>query len=201
MEDAVTRIPYDEAYVKAIHLPKEISDLLLVEGLPQLRDKGNDLLGVHFRPMPERGLIQVQHEDGFITLLPIGYEWEDTAALLGVETGTGAVYSVDASSGEHGLINTSLLRFLEFLQRYAQFIENFSEVHEPSVMTLEEAQAKLAAFQRGELIPGKKKVHGSGRKEAISELRAFFAEQDPGSLSNEESWWSLVLEQLEDGLL
>ncbi|WP_418039547.1 SUKH-4 family immunity protein [Paenibacillus xylanilyticus] len=201
MEDAVTRIPYDEAYVEAIHLPKEISDLLLVEGLPQFRDKGNDLLGVHFRSMPERDLIQVQHEGGFITLLPIGYEWEETAALLGVETGTGAVYSVDALSGEHGLINTSLLRFLEFLQRYAQFIENFSEVLEPSVMTLEEAQAKLAAFQRGELISGKKKVHGSGRKEAISELRAFFAEQDPGSLSNEKSWWSLVLEQLEDGLL
>ncbi|MET3939585.1 hypothetical protein ABIC22_002397 [Paenibacillus sp. PvP094] len=201
MEDAVSRIQYDEAYVKAIHLPKESSDLLLVEGLPQFRDKGNDLLGVHFRSMPERGLIQVQHEGGFIKLLPIGYVWEETAALLGVETGTGAVYSVDASSGEHGLINTSLVRFLEFLQRYAQFIENFSEVHEPSVMTLEEAKAKLAAFQRGELTPGKEKIHGSGRKEAISELRAFFAEQDPGSLSNEKCWWSLVLEQLEDGLL
>ncbi|WP_170948221.1 hypothetical protein [Paenibacillus sp. 7516] len=49
MEDAVTRIQYDEAYVKAMHLPREISDLLLVEGLPQFRDEGNDLLGVHFR--------------------------------------------------------------------------------------------------------------------------------------------------------
>lgn len=201
MENAVTRIQYDEAYVKAMHLPREISDLLLVEGVPQFRDEGNDLLGVHFRSMPERGLIQVQRDDGFTTLLPIGYEWEEKSALFGVETGTGAVYSVEASSGEHGLINTSLVRFLEFLQRYAQFIENFSEVHEPSVMTLEEAQAKLAAFQRGELTPGKKKGHVSGRKEAISELRTFFAEQDPGSLSNEKAWWSLVLEQLEDGLL
>ncbi|WP_336782172.1 hypothetical protein [Paenibacillus illinoisensis] len=57
MEDAVTRIQYDEAYVKAMHLPREISDLLLVEGVPQFRDEGNDLLGVHFRSMPERGLI------------------------------------------------------------------------------------------------------------------------------------------------
>jgi hypothetical protein len=41
----------------------------------------------------------------------------------------------------------------------------------------------------------------AARFESVARLRGTFAELDPAALLDPENWWSVVLEQIEDGLL
>jgi hypothetical protein len=134
-------------------------------------------------------------------LLPIGYEWDEKTAALGLESGTGILYRVDVQTKEHAVINSSLHLFLAFLSRYAAIVKEHSKPDEPSVMTLEQAQAKLEAFRRGEIKPRSQVNEQLKKDEAVKQLRLFYTEKDPVSMLDEETWWSVVLEQLEDELL
>jgi len=192
-------VRYNQTLVQTARLPEETEELLLRFGLPQLRLNDEDLLGIHFKPLTEQGLIRTRDDQK--TLLPIGYEYEETSAILGLETDVGTLYRVDVQTGEYSFMNSNLTLFIEFLQRYAAFINENSESYEPTVMTLEQAQAKLAAFRRGEIIPSQQSSSQSARKLVLKQLRLLFVEKDPMSVLNEETWWSVVLEQLEDELL
>ncbi|MCM3174093.1 SUKH-4 family immunity protein [Paenibacillus sp. MER 99-2] len=199
MEQQLTNVRYDKALVEAAQLPKETQELLLQLGLPQLRLADEHVLGVHFTPLTDQGLIQTS--DGYKTLFPIGYEWEDSSIIFALETEIGTLYRLDGQKGEYSVVNTNLSLFLEFLHQYISFIHEHSRTSEPSVMTLEQVQAKLEAFRRGEIKPIAQPSSDSARKNALHQLRQFYTEKDPVSVSDEESWWSVVLEQLEDDLL
>ncbi|WP_128103806.1 SUKH-4 family immunity protein [Paenibacillus sp. DCT19] len=199
MEQQLTNVRYDKALVEDAKLPKETQELLLQLGLPQLRLADEHVLGVHFTPLTDQGLIQTS--DGHKTLFPIGYEWEDNSIIFALETEIGTLYRLDGQTGEYSIINTNLSLFLAFLHQYIVFIHEHSRTSEPSVMTLEQVQAKLEAFRRGEIKPTVQQPSKSLRKNALHQLRQFYTEKDPVSVSDEESWWSVVLEQLEDDLL
>ncbi|MDR6723227.1 hypothetical protein J2W91_001679 [Paenibacillus amylolyticus] len=199
MEQQLTNVRYDKALVEAAQLPKEIQELLLHSGLPQFRLAGEYMLGVHFTPLTDQGLVRTPDE--LVTLFPIGYEWEDPSTLFGLEEEIGTLYRLDGQTGEYSVVNTNLSLFLAFLHHYISFIHEHSRTSEPSVMTLEQVQAKLEAFRRGEIKPTAQPSSDSVRKNALHQLRQFCTEKDPVSVSDEESWWSVVLEQLEDDLL
>ncbi|WP_338540851.1 SUKH-4 family immunity protein [Paenibacillus tundrae] len=199
MAQQLTHVRYDKALVEAAQLPKEIQELLLHSGLPQFRLAGEHVLGVHFTPLTDQGLVRTPDE--LVTLFPIGYEWEDPSTLFGLEEEVGTLYRMDGQTGEYSVINTNLSLFLAFLHQYISFIHEHSRTSEPSVMTLEQVQAKLEAFRRGEIKPTVQQPSESVRKNALHQLRQFYTEKDPVSVSDEESWWSVVLEQLEDDLL
>ncbi len=192
-------VRYNQTLVQTARLPEDTEELLLRFGLPQFRLNDEDLFGIHFKPLTEQGLIRTL--DDRKTLLPIGYEYEETSAILGLETDVGTLYRVDVQTGQYSLINSNLSLFIEFLQRCAAFINENSESCEPTMMTLEQAQAKLAAFRRGEIMPPQQSSSQSAREQVLKQLRFSFAEKDPMSVLNEEAWWSVVLEQLEDELL
>jgi len=199
MDKPIQYIRYDQTLVEAACLPEETRRLLLEQGLPQLRHNDEDVLGVHFQPRTDRDFIT--DKEGKLKLFPIGYEWEESAAWLCVETGTGRVCTMDAETGELGQINTSLAAFVEFLKRYADVMQQFSTREEPTILTAEQARLKLEAFRRGEIKPGNKSTSIAAREKAVQELRAYYIEKDPASLASEDAWWSVVLEQLEDHLL
>ncbi|WFR64227.1 SUKH-4 family immunity protein [Paenibacillus amylolyticus] len=192
-------VRYDRSLVEAAQLPQETQDLLLLSGLPQFHMNQEALLGIHFEAKMDQGLIHTK--DGRKTMFPIGYEWDETTALLGLEAHTGSLYTLNVHTGEYGVINSSLSLFLTFLQRYAVFVNEYSRSYEPSVMTLEQAQAKLAAFRRGEVTPPAQKNSPQARKQALKQLRLFYTDSDPVSVAKEDSRWSVVLEQLEDEIL
>lgn len=192
-------VRYDPLLVEKANLSEETQELLLHSGLPQLTLDGEDVLGIKFISTPDMGLVRTS--DDFKTLLPIGYEWDAKTAILGLEAGTGILYRVDVQTKEYDVMNSSLHLFLAFLSRYKAIVEEHSKTYEPSVMTLEQAQAKLEAFRRGEIKPRLQQNEQSGRGEAVKQLRLFYTEKDPVSLLDEETWWSVVLEQLEDEML
>nr|WP_285888926.1 SUKH-4 family immunity protein [Paenibacillus polysaccharolyticus] len=192
-------IRYNPLLVGKADLSEETQQLLLHSGLPQLTLDGEDILGISFNPMPDMGLMSTW--DVLKTLLPIGYEWDEETAILGLEAGTGILYRVDVQSRDYDVMNSSIHLFLTFLRRYREIVQDHSQTNEPSVMTLEQVQAKLEAFRRGEIKPHLQKKEQSGRDEAVKQLRLFYTEKDPVSVLHEETWWSVVLEQLEDGLL
>lgn len=199
MENTSKVVRFDPAIVEKAELDIETQELLLRSGLLQIRMNGEDILGIRFDSQPNPGLIRA--EDGLRMLLPIGYEWDEKTAILGLEAGTGILYRIDVQTGECAVVNSSIHRFMEFLHRYASFIHEHSKQAAPSVMTLEQAQAKLEAFRRGEIKPRSQHSDRSARDQALKDLRLFYTEKDPVSVLNEETWWSVVLEQVEDGVL
>ncbi|MGN7415098.1 SUKH-4 family immunity protein [Paenibacillus sp. SAF-068] len=192
-------VRYDRSLVEAAQLPQYTQDLLLLSGLSQIHMNQEALLGIHFEAKTDQGLIRTK--DGRKTMLPIGYEWDETTALLGLEAETGLLYTLNVHTGEYGVINSSLSLFLTFLQRYALFVNEYSPSYEPSVMTLEQAQAKLAAFRRGEVTPPAQRYSPQARNKALKQLWLFYTDSDPASVAKEDTWWSVVLEQLEDEIV
>ena len=199
MDNTSQMVRYDPLLVEKAKLPEETQKLLIHSGLPQLTLDDEDVLGVRFNPLPDMGLKSTS--DDLKTMLPIGYEWDEETAILGLESGTGILYRVDAQSGEYDVINSSIHLFLAFLSRYTAIVQQHSKAYEPTVMTREQAEAKLEAFRRGEIKPRSQQSDQSGRDEAVKQLRLFYTEKDPVSLLDEETWWSVVLEQLEDEML
>ncbi|MEO2209895.1 SUKH-4 family immunity protein [Paenibacillus amylolyticus] len=192
-------IRYDPLLIEKANLSGETQELLLYSGLPQFTLNDEDVLGIRFNPLPDMGLMSTS--DDLKTLLPIGYEWDEQTAILGLESRTGIMYRVDVPTGEYAVMNSSIHLFLTYLSRYKEIVQEHSQANEPTVMTLEQVQAKLEAFRRGEIKPHLQKKEQSGREEAVKQLRLFYTEKDPVSMLDEETWWSVVLEQLEDELL
>ncbi|MBU5355322.1 SUKH-4 family immunity protein [Paenibacillus silvae] len=199
MEITSRLVRYNPELVEKAGLPEETQELLIRSGLPQFTLEGEPVLGIRFNPVLDCGLIRTSDDSKM--LLPIGYEWDEKTAALGLESGTGILYRVDVQTKEHAVINSSLHLFLAFLSRYAAIVKEHSKPDEPSVMTLEQAQAKLEAFRRGEIKPRSQVNEQPKKDEAVKQLRLFYTEKDPVSMLDEETWWSVVLEQLEDELL
>nr|WP_145404438.1 SUKH-4 family immunity protein [Paenibacillus xylanexedens] len=199
VENTSRLVRYDSVLVEKAGLPEEAQELLIRSGLPQFTLDGEPVLGIRFNSVLDCELIRTS--DDSKTLLPIGYEWDENTAALGLESGTGILYRVDVQTEEYAVMNSSLHLFLTFLGRYTAIVKQHSKPGEPSVMTLEQAQAKLEAFRSGEIKPRSQLNEQLKKDEAVEQLRLFYTEEDPVSMLNEETWWSVVLEQLEDDLL
>lgn len=196
MNREVRVVQYDPGLVKLAHFPEGTEAFLLQNGLP-LFESEEAVLGVYFQAFAGQGLIQAGEQQ----LLPIGYEWDSETAILGLATKTGHVYSFTPESGQLGFVNSDIQLFLSFLFCIRSFVSSQSESEQPTLMTFEEAQERLAAFRRGEVVPQPQKRQPFDREAELARIRTRFLEQDARSLANDNLWWSHVLEQFEDGLL
>lgn len=105
---------------------------------------------------------------------------------------------IAAGDGMHQFVNSRLSSFLGFLALYEAFQEQARSGNSgPVVYSQSEMQARLEAFRRGEFQarPAEQRFN---RDDAISTMAAEWTTLDPAALA-EDAWWSVVLEQLEDG--
>lgn len=175
---------YSEAQLKDTNLPSDVKSLLLETGLP----KRTSTLGIHFL----ENLIPL--EDG---TLQIGYEWEPENLIVLEENG--AIYSVD--DDEKLLVNASLGALLLFLDYYEQYVESRKDSDpKPASSSREEMLKKIEAMKNGTLKPAPPRPKFD-QKKAFKDMDAFFKKNDPVAVQDEESWWSQVLEQVEDDIL
>ncbi|HIE1099655.1 MULTISPECIES: hypothetical protein [Stenotrophomonas] len=105
---------------------------------------------------------------------------------------------IAAGDGIHKFVNGCLSSFLGFLALYEAFQEQArSGESGPVVYSQSEMQARLEAFRRGE-FQARSTEQRFNRDVAISTMAAEWTTLDPAALA-EGAWWSVVLEQLEDG--
>jgi len=107
---------------------------------------------------------------------------------------------IAAGDGGHQFVNSRLSSFLGFLEAYEVFqAQATSSDSMPVVYSQAVMQARLEAFKRGE-IHARPARQGFNRDDAIKAMAAAWGRLDPAALA-EGSSWSVVLEQLEDGLI
>ncbi|MBK0055325.1 SUKH-4 family immunity protein [Stenotrophomonas sp. S39] len=105
---------------------------------------------------------------------------------------------IAAGDGMHQFVNSRLSSFLGFLSLYEAFQEQARSGNSgPVVYSQSEMQARLEAFRRGE-FQARPTEQRFNRDVAISTMAAEWTTLDPAALV-EGAWWSVVLEQLEDG--
>lgn len=105
---------------------------------------------------------------------------------------------IAAGDGIHQFVNSRLSSFLGFLVLYEAFQEQARSGNSgPVVYSQSEMQARLDAFRRGE-FQARPTEQRFNRDVAISTMAAEWTTLDPAALA-EGAWWSVVLEQLEDG--
>lgn len=105
---------------------------------------------------------------------------------------------IAAGDGMHQFVNSRLSSFLGFLSLYEAFQEQARSGNScPVVYSQSEMQARLEAFRRGE-FQARPTEQRFNRDAAISTMAAEWTTLDPAALA-EGAWWSVVLEQLEDG--
>ena len=125
----------------------------------------------------------------------IGYLWEPTGELVGLD-GVGAVWSYSPDRGSRVRMNSSVDALRRFLGLFGEFFAATDDPP-PATYTAEQMAEKLAAFRRGEIKPA---VPEPDRRAArIKQLKKSLREIDPPAVK--AGWWSLVLEQVADGIL
>lgn len=125
----------------------------------------------------------------------IGYLWEPTGELVGLD-GVGAVWSYSPDRGSRARMNSSVDALCRFLDLFGKFIAA-TDGPPPATYTAEQMAEKLAAFRRGEIKPAVGEP--DSRAARIKQLKKSLREIDRSAVK--AGWWSLVLEQVDDGIL
>ncbi|MEJ3745491.1 SUKH-4 family immunity protein [Actinomycetes bacterium KLBMP 9797] len=125
----------------------------------------------------------------------IGYVGEPTTELLAVDS-DGAVWSYSPSQGTRTPLNSSVEALRRFLDLFEQFFA-VTDAPPPATYTAEQMAEKLAAFRRGEIKPAA--ARPDNRKARVKRLKKTLNEIDRPAVT--AGWWSIVLEQLDDGIL
>ncbi|GIE94521.1 SUKH-4 family immunity protein [Paractinoplanes rishiriensis] len=125
----------------------------------------------------------------------IGYVWEPTTELVGLDS-AGAVWSYSPDRGSRAPMNSSVAALRRFLDSFGEFFATTDDPP-PATYTAEQMAEKLAAFRRGEIKPAAGKRED--RKARIKQLKETLREIDEPAA--EAGWWSLILEQVDDGIL
>lgn len=178
----------------------EVSAKVLSDfGLDPLSSELMLRLGLPSRLPGEVPLVQFEApqraEFGGEELLVVAHEPWGRELLLCLSPG-GKV--IAAGDGMHQFVNSRLSSFLGFLALYEAFQEQArSGSSGPVVYSQSEMQARLEAFRRGE-FQARPTEQRFNRDVAISTMAAEWTTLDPAALA-EGAWWSVVLEQLEDG--
>jgi hypothetical protein len=125
----------------------------------------------------------------------IGYVWEPTTELVGLDS-AGAVWSYSPDGGSRTPMNSSVAALRGFLDLFGEFFADTDDPP-PATYTAEQLAEKLAAFRRGEIKPAISKPHN--RKARIKQLKTALRKIDRPAVA--AGWWSLILEQVDDGIL
>ena len=136
---------------------------------------------------------EVNSQDARLSV--IGYVWEPTTELVAVDSG-GVVWSYSPSHDTRMLLNSSVDALRCFLDLFEQFF-SVTDVPPPATYTAEQMAEKLAAFRRGEIRPAAGRP--DNRKARIKQLKKALTEIDRPAVA--ARWWSIILEQVDDGML
>jgi hypothetical protein len=125
----------------------------------------------------------------------IGYVWEPTTELVGLDN-AGAVWSYNPGRRSRVPMNSSVDALRRFLGLFGEFFAA-SDDPPPATHTAEQMAEKLAAFRRGEIRPAAGRP--DNRAARIKRLKKALCDVDGPAVK--AGWWSLVLEQVDDGIL
>ena len=125
----------------------------------------------------------------------IGYVWDPTTELVGLDS-VGAVWSCSPGGGSRAPMNSSVAALRRYLDLFGEFFATTDDPP-PATYTAEQMAEKLAAFRRGEIKPAAGKP--DNRAARVKQLKKRLGEIDPQAVR--VGWWSLVLEQVDDGIL
>ncbi|MFC0527132.1 SUKH-4 family immunity protein [Phytohabitans kaempferiae] len=125
----------------------------------------------------------------------IGYVREPTTELVGLDS-AGAVWSYSPDRGTRVPMNSSVEALRRFLDLFGEFFAATDDPP-PVTYTAEQMAEKLAAFRRGEIKPAVGTP--DNRNARIKQLKTTLREIDKPAVK--AGWWSLVLEQVDDGIL
>lgn len=125
----------------------------------------------------------------------IGYVGEPTTELVAVGS-DGRVWSCSPSGGTGVLLNSSVDALHRFLDLFAQF-SAVTDAPPPAAYTAEQMAEKLAAFRRGEIKPAAGRP--DDRKARVKRLKKTLSAIDKPAVA--ANWWSVILEQVDDGIL
>jgi hypothetical protein len=189
------KICFDRSVLLEIPIVPSARDFLLQHGLPGPFRKAF-CLGVHFLDT------LIKKEIAGEVFWQFGYEWEPGQGIA-LKEKSGAVYAIDTGKGTSPVfINADLNIFLHGLNWYRAYAENRAKDMLPvQHYSAEEAASRLADFRNGRMPPSAKPKVPRATEGARQQLVAFFEAQDPQALRDRNNWWSLIMEQLSDGLL
>lgn len=125
----------------------------------------------------------------------IGYVWDPATELVAVDS-DGVVWSCSLSRGTRILLNSSVDALRRCLDRVEQFF-TADDAPPPAMYTAEQMAERLAAFRRGEIKPAAGRP--DDRKARIKQLKKDLHDIDSAAVA--KGWWSITLEQVDDGIL
>lgn len=194
-------ITFNAAQLNNIPIANTVKTFLTENGLPQSSRK-ESILGIRFiSDAKQMTSVSIGKENYW----KIGDEWEENTNIIAIRERTEEVYEVALSNpGKATFINSNLPSFLLLLQYFKQYAKR-KEALEPPPMTLsrDEMLKKLELLKKGTLpvaAPEAKKEKFDHRKE-FKAMKSFIQQTDANAIQNENYWWSMILEQVEDDIL
>lgn len=177
--------------IDAVRAPRTAARWVRTRTLVGMSRSNNATLGV---VLDAAGLTAQVTVDG-ARLSVIGYVWEPTTEIVAVDS-AGAVWSYSPARGTRTPLNSSVEALRRFLALFEQFFVS-TAAPPPATYTAEQMAEKLAALRRGEIKPAASRP--DQRKARVKQLKKTLREIDGPAVT--AGWWSVVLEQVDDGLL
>jgi hypothetical protein len=193
-------ISFNAEQLNNVPIGNTVKTFLITNGLPESARK-ESTLGIHFiTDVNQMTAVSVGKENYW----KIGDEWEENTNIIAIKEGTEEVYEVELNSGKATFVNSDLPSFLLLLQYFKQYAKR-KEASEPPPMQLsrEEMLKKLEMMRNGTLpvaSPAAKKEKFDQKKESKA-MKSFMQQTDAIAIKNEDNWWSMILEQVEDDIL
>jgi hypothetical protein len=130
-------------------------------------------------------------------LTVIGYLEEPTTDLVAVDR-AGVVWCCSADGSDRTLMNSSVPSLNGFLDLFAAFFDADPAADSgPVTYSAEQMAERLAAFRRGEIKPAAPRR--DDRKSRVKQLKKALKDLDKRAVKG--PWWSIILEQVDDGIL
>lgn len=107
---------------------------------------------------------------------------------------------VDAGTGEWHHLNRNRDAAEVCLAAFSRYMNSGAPTTAPTMMTAEQAAAKLAAFRAGAVVPAPPVAAPATHDERLAVLRAALGAADPAAL-DDSCWWSGPLEEAAGELL
>lgn len=191
-------ISFNAAQLNNVPIANTVKSFLTENGLPESSRK-ESTLGVHFvTDASQITAVSAGNENYW----KIGDEWEENTNIIAIKEGTEEVYEVELNSGKATFINSNLPSFLLLLQYFKQYAKR-KEASEPPPMQLsrEEMLKKLEMMRNGTLPVAAPKKEKFDQKKESKAMKGFMQQTDAIAIKNEDHWWSMILEQVEDDIL
>lgn len=191
-------ITFNAEQLNNVPIGSTVKSFLTANGLPQSSRK-ESTLGVNF--VTDANQITAV-SFGKENYWKIADEWEENTNIIAIKEGTEEVYEVELNSGKATFVNSNLPSFLLLLQYFKQYAKR-KEASEPPPMQLsrEEMLKKLEMMRNGTLPVAAPKKEKFDQKKESKAMKSFMQQTDAIAIKDEDHWWSMILEQVEDDIL